>query len=109
MDSRLGNYVTNVAAAVSGHEGFSSSHPDAAALYGISITIIFIYMIFIALFSIGAATLSYNYNVSIGTSGTMTVVYVILSFLFSSFYYPYYALALNPLAVKAKAQKGARH
>jgi hypothetical protein len=105
MNTQVGNYVTNVAAAVAGHEGFSSNHPDAGALLGTSVTVLVIYITFLILFSVGAATLSYNYNVSIGTSGSMTVVYTLLSFLFSSFYYPYYALALDPLA---KKQKGGR-
>ena len=98
------NYVTNVAAAVSGHEGFSGSNADASGLYGASLIVIFIYLAFIFLFSAGAASLSYNYNVSLGTSGSLTVVYAILSFMFSSFYYPYYALFLSPKA----AQKGGR-
>jgi len=99
------NYVTNVAAAVTGHEGFSGTPDDASGLYGASIIVIIAYLVFIALFSVGAASLSYNYNVSIGTSGAMTVVYAILSFTFSSLYYPYYALVVSP--VKA-AQKGGR-
>lgn len=99
------NYVTNVAAAITGHEGFRESSEDASALYGASVIFIITYLTFIVLFSAGAASLSYNYNVSIGTSGSMTVVYAILSFLFSSAYYPYYAFFLNP--VKA-VQKGGR-
>jgi hypothetical protein len=103
--SAVGNYVTNVAAAVAGHEGFSSNHPDAGALLATSMTVIIFYMVFIIAFGIGAAILSYHYNVSIGTSGGMTVTYVILAFLFSSFYYPYYAIFLNPLV---KTQRGGR-
>ena len=98
------NYVTNVAAAVTGHEGFSGSDRDATALYGASLIVIFTYLLFIFLFSAGAASLSYNYNVSIGTSGSLTVVYAILSFVFSSLYYPFYALFLSPKPV----QKGGR-
>lgn len=101
------NYLTNIAAAVSGHEGFSSSHPDASALYGASVLVIFIYITFLVLFSLGAASLSYNYNMSIGTSGTLTILYTGLSFMFSSFYYPYYALALSPVGAKG-SQKGGR-
>ena len=100
------NYITNVAAAISGHEGFNSSHPDASALYGSALLVLIVYMTFIILFSVGAASLSYNYNVMIGSSGLMTTVYTVLAFTFSSFYYPYYALALSP--VGSKAQKGGR-
>ena len=102
------NYVTNVAAAVSGHEGFSSSHPDAPALYGASVIAIVIYLTFLVLFSLGAASLSYNYNMSIGTSGTLTILYTGLSFMFSSLYYPYYALALSPVGAKAAQKNGRR-
>ena len=104
--SAVGNYVTNVAAAVAGHEGFSTTHPDSRALLTTSIVVLVVYFVFIVLFGVGAAKLSYNYNASIGTSSGMTVTYVILSFIFSSFYYPYYALFLDPLA--KKVQKGGR-
>ena len=100
-----GNYVTNVAAAISGYEGFTSNHPDAPALYKSSMIFITMYLAFILLFAYGAASLSYNYNVSIGTSGELTLVYSILAFVFSSFYYVYYALFLNPLSVKVRARR----
>jgi len=103
--SAVGNYVTNVAAAVAGHEGFSSNHPDAGALLNTSMTVIVIYVIFMFLFSFGAGMLSYHYNLSIGTSGGMTMLYVFTAAFFSTFYYPYYALFLNPLA---KTQRGGR-
>ena len=95
MASTVGNYVTNVAAAVSGHEGFSANHPDAPHLYKSSMTFIVIYLIFIILFGAGAASLSYRYNVAVGTSAVMTGAYAVLAFLFSSLYYPYYALVLQ--------------
>jgi hypothetical protein len=103
--SAAGNYVTNVAAAIAGHEGFSSSHPDAGALLNTSMTVIVMYVVFMFLFSFGAGMLSYHYNLSIGTSGNMTVLYVFTAAFFSTFYYPYYALFLNPLA---KTQRGGR-
>ena len=95
MASTVGNYVTNVAAAVSGHEGFSANHPDAPRLYNSSMTFIVVYLIFIILFGAGAASLSYRYNVAVGTSAVMTGAYAVLAFLFSSLYYPYYALVLQ--------------
>lgn len=99
----MSNYVLNVAAAITGkHEGFSPQHPEAGELMKYSITVIVIYLVFIFLFSYGAAKLSYAYNVSIGTSSGMTLLYSILSFLFSSFYYPYYAIMLNPVGQKLK-------
>lgn len=98
--SAIGNYATNVAAAISGHEGFSSNHPDAPVLFRKSMTAAMIYVGFIIIFSIGAARLSYIYNVNLGTSTGMTIVYSGLSFLFSSLYYPYYAFVLDPLSKK---------
>ena len=96
------NYLTSVAAAVSGYEGFSSNHPDATVLYKTSLLLVFIYIVYTLLFSYGAARLSYNYNLNIGTSSGMTVLYVILCFLFSGFYYPYYAIMLDPLGKRRK-------
>lgn len=99
----MSNYLLNIAAAVTGkHEGFSRQHPEADDLIKYSITVIVIYLVFIFLFSFGAAKLSYTYNVSIGTSSGMTLLYSILSFLFSSLYYPYYAIMLNPVGQKLK-------
>jgi len=100
MTSPNKNYIVNVAAALSGHEGFSSTGKDASVLYATSMTIIFIYMLFIIFFGIGAARLSYNYNISIGNTGGIALMWSVLSFLFSSFYYPYYALFLDPLGKK---------
>ena len=91
----VGNYVTNVAAAVAGHEGFTANHPDAPRLYKTSMTFIVIYLGFLILFGAGAASLSYRYNVAAGTSAVMTGVYATLAFMFSSFYYPFYALVLQ--------------
>jgi hypothetical protein len=95
MSKPVGNYVTNVAAAIAGHEGFSANHPDAPALYRSSMTFIVVYLVFLILFGAGAASLSYRYNVAAGTSAVMTGVYTTLAFLFSSLYYPYYALVLQ--------------
>jgi hypothetical protein len=97
------NYILNVAAAVTGkEEGFRADHPEAGALMQYSMAVIIIYLVFIFLFSYGAAKLSYTYNVSIGTSSGMTVFYTILNFMFSSLYYPYYAIMLNPVGQKKK-------
>lgn len=60
-------------------------------------TILIVYIVCNLLFGWGAASLSYQYNVAIGTSSTMTVVYSVLAFIFSVVYYPFYALLLNPL------------
>jgi len=94
------NYITNVAAAISGHEGFRSD-TDSSSLFATSVTIIMAYFLFLTFFGIGAARLSYNYNISIGNSGGVAIVYSVLSFVFSSFYYPFYALFLDPLGKRS--------
>jgi hypothetical protein len=47
--------------------------------------------------SYGAARLSWCYNSYIGTDSGLAVLYAILAFMFSGFYYPFYALFLNPV------------
>ena len=44
----------------------------------------------------GAASLSWHYNVHMGNKDVANL-WSILCFFFSGWYYPYYALALNPL------------
>ena len=101
------NYILNVAAAVSGkEEGFRADHPEAGPLMQYSMAVIIIYLVFIFVFSYGAAKLSYAYNVSIGTSSGMTMVYSVLSFFLSSLYYPYYAMFLNPVGQKKGKNSG---
>jgi len=95
MASTVGNYLTNVAVAISGHEAFNTEHPDAPRVYKSSMTFIIAYVVFLIIFGGGAASLSYRYNVAIGTSAVMTGAYAVLAFLFSSLYYPYYALVLQ--------------
>ena len=98
------NYLLNVAASITGMEGFQMTPAEQSKLYTVSLTFIIVYGLIILFFSLGAAKLSYTYNVSIGTSGGLTILYAILSFIFSTFYYPYYAFVLNPVGV----QKGGR-
>ena len=91
------NYLVNVAAALTGHEGFQVDPAHANALRGMSMAVIVLYLLFIVVFSAGAASLSYKYNISIGNSFGLSVLYSALSFVFSSLYYPYYAFMLNPV------------
>jgi len=97
--------VVQVANAIMGDNSFKDAETQDS-IYDTSIFIIALYMIFIIAFSVGAAILSYNYNCFIGTSSSLTVFYTILAFLFSSVYYPYYAIFLDP--VGKKIQKGSR-
>ena len=93
-------YVVNVANAIAGgdKDGFQGNKAVGEA----SIMVVFIYIAGLLAFSVGAAILSYNYNRRCGTGSTMTVVYVLLAFIFSSFYYPYYAFMLSPVQPSKK-------
>ena len=81
-----GNYLGNIVSAVAGREGFDPTHPDSPALIRYSVITLILYLVFILVFSYGAAKLSYAYNVSIGTSSGMTTLYSVLSFFLSSLY-----------------------
>ena len=60
-----------------------------------------VYSLFIVLLlaipAFGAARLSYCYNMFLGNSTTLAVIYSILCFFFPGIYYPVYALFLNPV------------
>jgi len=101
-----GNYLGNIVSAVAGREGFDPTHPDSPALIRYSVITLILYLVFILVFSYGAAKLSYAYNVSIGTSSGMTTLYSVLSFFLSSLYYPYYAIFLNPVGQKKGKNSG---
>lgn len=60
--------------------------------------ILIISMIVISLiYTGGAISLSWNYNTYLGNSFGIKIFYAILVFIFPSFYYPLYALLLNPI------------
>jgi hypothetical protein len=52
-------------------------------------------LFFSFVYSYGAAKLSYAYNTSVGSSSAF--LWSILAFMFSGFYYPYYAFFVNPV------------
>ena len=86
------NYLVNVAAAITGRDGFQMSSTEVTASM-VFLGVAFIYMV---MYAYGAASLSYNYNVYVGNTGGIVWVYTILSFIFSSLYYPFYAVFLSP-------------
>jgi hypothetical protein len=57
------------------------------------ISVIFLIMIMI-LQAVSSAKLSYSYNLSIGNSHVVALLYAILCFVFPYFYFPYYAFFL---------------
>jgi hypothetical protein len=77
------------------NESFTNTNDGISAL-GIVFGILI--LIFLLLSAGGAASLSWNYNMFIRTSGGLSFFYAILAFLFPGFYYPFYAFFLNPVA-----------
>ena len=91
------NYLTNVATAVSGQQGFIGNSVEEERVYKMSLGILLIYVLFLIVFGLGAARLSYTYNLSIGNSGGVAISYAVLNFFFCSLYYPFYAFFLDPV------------
>ena len=87
----------NVAAAITGRDGFQMSSTQVTASM-VFIGLVFLYMF---MYAYGAASLSYNYNVYVGNTGGIVWVYTILSFMFSGLYYPFYAIFLSPALGRA--------
>lgn len=97
MATSTKNYLMNVAAAITGRDGFQMSSSEVTT----SMVIFAFAFMYMVLYSYGAASLSYNYNMYVGNSGGIVWVYSILCFIFSSFYYPFYAIFLSPALGKA--------
>lgn len=85
-------------------EKFEDSNNVIASNWGLTILIIII--IFGFLYTVGAVLLSWNYNTYIGSSFGLKIIYAILVLLFPSFYYPLYALVLNPIKGYRNSSKG---
>ena len=81
-------------------EHFANPTSASRSISAIILVVLF-GLVFSFLYGYGAAKLSYCYNVSVGNASS-ALVWSVLAFFFSGFYYPYYALILNPLCV-AKA------
>ncbi len=106
----FGLYVNNVLGAVVGKsEGFydaseTTSYSSMGAYAGVSFLVIVI-LIFANLY--GAARLSWCYNTFYGASGIEKFIWSFLCFFFSGFYYPFYAIFLDPVCGRV-AQVGGR-
>jgi hypothetical protein len=87
---RVGNALANTST-----ESFTNEESQ-----GLSLLAVLIYLFVVISFSVGAAVLSYRYNVAAGTGGGLTALYAVLAFLFSYFYYPFYALVLKGKALR---------
>ena len=90
-------------------ESFASDVPaePMGSYIGPLIFSIFLSIFFGLLFCYGAAKLSYSYSIYTGNSSAF--FWSVLCFIFPSFYYPYYALMLNPVGgLRTNAMKGGR-
>jgi len=95
-------YLTNVAAALTGQQGFTTQSTQSDVLYTTSLTVLMFYIFLLFISGAGAAYLSYNYNIYIGNSAGTAMTFAVINFIFSAFYYPYYALFLDPLGKRRR-------
>jgi hypothetical protein len=106
MSAVVTQYLVNVANAVTGNtkekEKFTAENAGTGIMFSAFFTLFILFMI-----SFGAARLSYCYNVYTGNSGS-ALAWSVLAFFFSSIYYPFYALFLNPLCSVAPLTGGRR-
>lgn len=54
------------------------------------------------LYGLGAARLSYCYQMNTNPTASLFYLYVVLAFVFSPVYYPFYGIFLNPLCYTVK-------
>ena len=81
----------------------------AATSYGPLILLYILLMISLAIATcVGSSRLSYCYNISIGNTGDVAFLFAFLCFFFPTFYYPYYALFLNPVCIAPRGILGGR-
>lgn len=102
--NRMEKYLTNVFAAISGKQGFTDkeSAEEDTYLYVRGLTFIVVYAIVMFISAVGAARLSYSYNIYVGNTAGTAMGFSILNFFFYGLYYPYYALFLDPLGSKRR-------
>ena len=91
-------YALNMIHVIRGEEEFvgTSTVPAETAL-GMGIVTIVIILIIAFFVCYGAARLSWCYNTFYGASGAEKTIYSLLCFFFPYYYYPFYALFLDPI------------
>jgi hypothetical protein len=70
------------------------------SLYSSLPILLILHMTAMVVYGLGAARLSYCYQMNTNPTATLFYVYVLLAFFFSPMYYPFYGIFLNPLCVK---------
>ena len=101
-------YALNMVHVIRGEEEFvgTSTEPAEEAL-GMGLVSIVIILILAFFICYGAARLSWCYNTFYGASGGLKAFYSVVCFFFPYYYYPFYALVLNPVCGR-RAQAGGR-
>jgi hypothetical protein len=56
----------------------------------------------VIVYGMGAVRLSYCYQMATNPSSYLFYLYLVLAFVFSPVYYPYYGIVLNPLCGKTR-------
>jgi hypothetical protein len=102
---KLVDYASGVMNAALGRhtEGFTdmgSLFGSLKSLYSSLPILLILHMTAMFVYGLGAARLSYCYQMSTNPTATLFYVYVLLAFFFSPVYYPFYGIFLNPLCVK---------
>lgn len=106
---KLVEYITDVTNAALGRsktEGFTDSDPSilksVQTLYS-SLPILFIFhLTMMIVYGMGAARLSYCYQMTTNPTSSFFYLYILLAFFFSPVYYPYYGIVLNPQCMRAR-------
>jgi len=102
-------YALNIIHAVRGEEKFTGTSTTVVETeLGFGILVIIFVLIIGLLVCYGAARLSWCYGTYNGDSTTSKVIFSVLCFFFPNFYYPFYALFLNPVCGRTKNQSGGR-
>jgi hypothetical protein len=102
-------YLTNLANAVTGVEGFvdQSGEVALAKLPAFFIVTMILYFLILFLSAYSAARLSYCYNIFTGSTSDVALLWSMVCFFFPGIYHVFYALALNPLCqIKGRSKNG---
>lgn len=102
---KLVDYLSDIVNAGLGRrtEGFSDMSSVGGSLQTLysSLPIVLIFhVVTIFLYGLGAARLSYCYQMNTNPTASFFYLYIFLAFFFSPIYYPYYGIFLNPLCAK---------
>jgi len=107
-DKTWKQYALNMVHVLRGEEEFvGTSTVPAERTLGMGIGIIVIILVIAFFVCYGAARLSWCYNTFYGVSGVPKVIYSLLCFFFPYYYYPFYALFLDPVCGR-RVQIGGR-